>query len=79
MEIKHATFQKLCPLLQTHGYKTNGGTETGFMLVNKYKTTLDAKKHIQGVCFSCECHTKGNCRPEVETLAVNAEIYARIE
>lgn len=78
MEITHATFQKLCPLLQTHGYKINGGTKTGFMLINKYKTALDANNHIRSVCFSCEYYTKGNCKPEVETGTPTAEIYTEI-
>lgn len=64
MEIDMATFQRKCPLLQTHGYKINGGTKTGFMIVNKYKTARDTKNHIQSICFSCECHAKGNCKIE---------------
>lgn len=78
MEITHASFQKLCLLLK-NGYSINGRGQDGVILLDTTQNKQDAENDLKNICRKCGCHTEGNCRPEVETLAVNAEIYARIE
>lgn len=79
MEIDMATFQRKRPLLLFEGYVINGSDNNGFMVTNSRRNSQGAKNDLKNICKKCGCHTEGNCRPEVETLAVNAEVYARIE
>ncbi len=79
MKIDLTTFQKKCPLLLFEGYAINGSDNNGFTVTNSQRSIQGAKNDLRKICGKCSCHTEGNCRPEVETLAVNAEIYAKVD
>ncbi len=77
MEINQANFQSLCLLLEReNGYRINGRTSTGVMLVKDNQTSSTARRDLAKVCKHCGCH-KVNCQPEAESTDP-AEIYAYI-
>lgn len=78
MEVKHATFEKICLLVRDEGYSINGQNGSGVFLENKNLQPAMGAVKVKRVCGTCGCHSPtGNCNPQAENCG-DASIYAEI-